>query len=154
MGAVDSKQWRECCKTNYRAVFCFCFPFLFLSFSFHCRADEGSTVVCKLNQIVKWIAFKRTVVGEKKMRGLCHETFHFFSFLRSQFQSLYSFANNVNQTGFPVQYLVLLHEKKKKENAEIPILRIYSFYHWLSLKMTIGSYLLKLKKKKYQLKML
>lgn len=118
MGAVDSKQWRECCKTNYRAVFCFCFPFLFLSFSFHCRADEGSTVVCKLNQIVKWIAFKRTVVGEKKMRGLCHETFHFFSFLRSQFQSLYSFANNVNQTGFPVQYLVLLHEKKKKKTLK------------------------------------
>lgn len=42
--------------------------------------------------------------------------FIFFFFLRSQFQSLYSFANNMNnQTGFPVQYLAFLHGKKKKK---------------------------------------
>lgn len=116
MGAVDSKQWRECCKTKYRAVFCFSFLFLFLSFSFHCRAAEGSTVVCKLSQIVKWIAFKRTVVGrKKKWEVFVMKPFIFFFFLRRHFQSLYSFANNMNnQTGFPVQYLALLHGKKNK----------------------------------------
>lgn len=74
MGAVGSKQWRECYKTKQNTEQFF----FFFSFPFHCRVDEGSTVVCKLSQIVKEVAFKRPIVFLKKMRGFVLKPFLFF----------------------------------------------------------------------------
>lgn len=77
MGALGSKQWRQCRKTK-QSTEQFFFFFLF-SFSFHCRVDEGSTVVCKLCQIVKEIAFERTILkGKKNERSLSLNLSFFF----------------------------------------------------------------------------
>lgn len=86
------------------------------------------------------------------MRGLCPSTFHFFFFLRSQFEPLYSFDNKVNkQTGFLFKIWPLFVDKT---DAKILMFRNTSFYHWIALNVATGLCLLNLKKKKNQLQML
>lgn len=133
-------------ETKYRAVSSFLFFFFPLQGWRGIHSGVQIKPNCQRNSIRKNDCLK------KKWEVFVIKPFIFFFFLRSQFESLHSFGSKVNdQTGFPVPYLAPLHWK----NAKIPILRIYSFYHWISLNVATGSYLLKLeKKKKYQLKML